>query len=135
MILQKTSWANYLSVFSAKEGWFGVPRDEHGVGFKEFLAGTIRKKHGDYKNFFNDILEPLFYEALRRDRSHDDHYYSRFNCKIPFLNGGLFDPMNNYDWVQTDILLPTSYFPTVIKLKKAILGMAFWIYLTAITSP
>ena len=68
----------------------------------------FEKKHGEYENFFNDILEPLFYEALRTERTND--YYSRFNCKIPFLNGGLFDPINDYDWVDTDILLPNDLF-------------------------
>jgi hypothetical protein len=80
------------------------------------------KKHGDYKNFFNDILEPLFYDALRRDRSEDDHYYPAFKCKIPFLNGGLFDPMNNYDWVKTDILLPNELFHNQTKTKEGDVG-------------
>jgi len=106
-----------------KKGWFGVPRDaEWGEGSKNFLRELFTKRHGDYKNFFNDILEPLFYEALRIDRSHDDHYYSRFNCKIPFLNGGLFDPMNNYDWVKTDILLPDEMFSNQKKTKEGDIG-------------
>lgn len=109
--------------FLQKKGWFGVPRDEAwGKGSKNFLRELFEKKHGGYKNFFNDILEPLFYEALRIDRSHDDHYYSRFNCKIPFLNGGLFDPMNNYDWVHTDILLPDSLFSNKNKTKEGDTG-------------
>jgi len=62
------------------------------------------------KNFFNDILEPLFYQALRYDRRADDDYYNEFSCKIPFLNGGLFDPINNYSWVDTDICLPDDLF-------------------------
>lgn len=83
--------------FLQKKGWFGVGRDDDwGTGSKHFLRELFEKRHGDYTNFFNDILEPLFYEALRIDRSHDDDYYSRFNCKIPFLNGGLFDPIGNY---------------------------------------
>jgi len=82
------------------------------------LRELFKKKHGDYKNFFNDILEPLFYEALRIDRSHDDDYYSRFNCKIPFLNGGLFDPIGNYDWVHTDICLLDSLFSNKNKTKE-----------------
>jgi hypothetical protein len=94
-----------------KKGWFGVPTEAAwGEGSKNFLRELFEKKHGDYKNFFNDILEPLFYEALRMDRSHDDHYYKLFDCKIPFLNGGLFDPMNNYDWVKTEILLSNELF-------------------------
>lgn len=104
--------------FLQKKGWFGVPRaGEWGSGSRNFLRELFAKKHGDYGNFFNDILEPLFYEALRTDRQHDDHYYSRFNCKIPFLNGGLFDPTGNYDWVKTDILLPDELFSNTRKTK------------------
>ncbi|MBE3115686.1 Eco57I restriction-modification methylase domain-containing protein, partial [Candidatus Bathyarchaeota archaeon] len=109
--------------FLQKKGWFGVPRNaEWGDGSKQFLRELFSKKHADYKNFFNDILEPLFYEALRNDRSYDDHYYSRFNCKIPFLNGGLFDPMNNYDWVYTDILIPNKLFSNTHKTKEGDIG-------------
>jgi hypothetical protein len=109
--------------FLQKKGWFGVNRDEAwGTGSKHFLRELFDKKHGDYKNFFNDILEPLFYEALRIDRSHEDHYYSQFNCKIPFLNGGLFDPMNNYDWARTDILIDNGLFSNQHKTKEGDTG-------------
>ncbi|MBZ0191096.1 MAG: Eco57I restriction-modification methylase domain-containing protein, partial [Candidatus Kuenenia stuttgartiensis] len=108
--------------FLQKKGWFGVAREaEWGTGSKHFLRELFEKRHGDYKNFFNDILEPLFYEALRNDRSHDDHYYSQFNCKIPFLNGGLFDPIGNnggYNWVHNDICLPDSLFSNKNKTKE-----------------
>ncbi len=109
--------------FLQKKGWFGVAKNEAwGTGSKQFLRELFEKKHGEYKNFFNDILEPLFYEALRLDRSHEDHYYSRFNCKIPFLNGGLFDPMNNYDWVKTDILIANELFSNKHKTKEGDTG-------------
>jgi len=109
--------------FLQKKGWFGAGRDaDWGDGSKHFLRELFGKKHGDYKNFFNDILEPLFYEALRIDRSHDDDYYSRFNCKIPFLNGGLFDPIGNYDWVHTDIIIPDSLFSNKVKTKEGDIG-------------
>lgn len=95
--------------FLQKKGWFGVKRDENwGTGPKNFLRQLFEKKHSRYNNFFNDILEPLFYEALAKEREED--YYSRFNCKIPFLNGGLFDPINNYSWVHTDILMDNDLF-------------------------
>jgi hypothetical protein len=95
--------------FLQKKGWFGVARDaDWGSGPKEFLRLLFEKNIVDYDNYFNDILEPLFYEALAIERSGD--FYSRFNCKIPFLNGGLFDPLNNYDWVHTDIHLPNHLF-------------------------
>ncbi len=109
--------------FLQKKGWFGVGRDDDwGAGSKQFLRQLFAGNHGNYKNFFNDILEPLFYEALRIDRSHDDDYYSRFNCKIPFLNGGLFDPIGNYDWVHTDIILPDDLFSNPRKTKEGDTG-------------
>lgn len=107
--------------FLQKKGWFGVERNsDWGSGPKNFLRQLFDKKHSDYSNFFNDILEPLFYEALARERDHD--FYSRFNCKIPFLNGGLFDPINNYDWVHTDILLPDDLFSNERKTKEGDIG-------------
>jgi len=109
--------------FLQKKGWFGVERDaEWGTGSKQFLRELFKGTHGKLTNFFNDILEPLFYEALRIDRRHDDDYYSRFNCKIPFLNGGLFDPIVNYDWVHTDILLPNELFSNRDKTKEGDTG-------------
>ena len=107
--------------FLQKKGWFGVERDANwGTGPKNFLRELFEGKHGKYKNFFNDILEPLFYEALARER--EDNFYSRFNCKIPFLNGGLFDPINNYDWVHTDIILPNELFSNEYKTKEGDIG-------------
>jgi len=109
--------------FLQKKGWFGVGRDDDwGTGSRHFLRSLFEKKHGEYSNFFNNILEPLFYEALRIDRSHDDDYYSHFNCKIPFLNGGLFDPICNYDWVHTDINLPNELFSNTTKTKEGDIG-------------
>jgi hypothetical protein len=109
--------------FLQKKGWFGVPRGESwGKGPKDFIRRLFNKEFGDYENFYNDILEPLFYEALRTDRSADDYYYSRFKCKIPFLNGGLFDPINNFDWVNVDLLLPNEIFSNKNKTKEGDIG-------------
>lgn len=95
--------------FLQKKGWFGVGRDDSwGTGPKDFLRGLFEKKIVPYQNFFNDILEPLFYHTLAIERT--DDFSDRFNCKIPFLNGGLFDPINNYDWIHTDILIPNKLF-------------------------
>jgi len=107
--------------FLQKKGWFGVERDaDWGTGPKDFLRRLFNKEYGDYKNFFNDILEPLFYEALARQR--DDDFYSRFNCKIPFLNGGLFEPIGGYDWVHTDIILPDELFSNTCKTPEGDIG-------------
>lgn len=109
--------------FLQKKGWFGVRRNsEWGSGSRKFLRELFERQHGDYNNFFNDILECLFYEALRIDRSNDDDYYHRFKCKIPFLNGGLFDPVGNYDWLHTDIYLPDKLFSNQNKTKEGDTG-------------
>lgn len=109
--------------FLQKKGWFGVEKGKPwGTGPKDFIRRLFKKEFGDYQNFYNDILEPLFYEALRTDRSADDHYYSRFNCRIPFLNGGLFDPINNFDWVNVDILLPNELFSNNNRTKEGDIG-------------
>lgn len=95
--------------FLQKKGWFGVPMTKSwGDGDKRFLRTLFAKACDADKNYFNDYLEPLFYEALAKER--DDDFYSRFECKIPFLNGGLFDPINNYDWVNTIINIPNDLF-------------------------
>ncbi|MBT4456251.1 N-6 DNA methylase [Candidatus Peregrinibacteria bacterium] len=93
--------------FLQKKGWLGVGRDDKrnfknwGTGPKNFLQRLFKKEFVDYSNFFNDILEPLFYEALASE--HDNDYYSPLDCKIPFLNGGLFEPLKDYNWSETDI--------------------------------
>jgi type I restriction-modification system DNA methylase subunit len=106
--------------FLQKKGWFGVECGKPwGSGRKDFIRHLFTNR-ADYahvpgqrkrpSNFFNDILEPQFYEALAAPRTDDDHYYSRFDCRIPFLNGGLFEPLYGYNWVETDILLPDTLF-------------------------
>lgn len=96
--------------FLQKKGWLGVGKDEKGnfrpwgAGPKDFLRRLFDRKLVPYDNFFNDLLEPLFYEALATDRG-EEAYYSRFRCKIPFLNGGLFEPIGSYNWQEADILI------------------------------
>jgi type I restriction-modification system DNA methylase subunit len=107
--------------FLQKKGWFGVGRDNSwGTGPKDFLRRLFENKVVPYFNFFNDILEPLFYEALAAERT--DDFYSRFNCKIPFLNGGLFDPINNYDWIHSDIMLSNTLFSNDEKTGEGDIG-------------
>ena len=72
------------------------------------MRRLFNKKYGAYNNFFNDILEPLFYNTFAVKRN--DDYSDKFNCKIPFLNGGLFEPLNEYDWMNTKIRLENAIF-------------------------
>lgn len=97
--------------FLQKKGWFGVaPKEKWGTGSKNFLRKLFERKNNYGENFFNDVLEPLFYEALAQDRGQDAIYPRLNNCRMPFLNGGLFEPMRGYSWETTDILLPDELF-------------------------
>ena len=99
--------------FLQKKGWLGVDKDDKwGSGPKNFFKIIFDKCINEGNNFFNDVLEPLFYEGLSEEVS-DDHYLM-FDYKVPFLNGGLFEPINNYNWRNTDILLDNSIFEEII---------------------
>jgi len=94
--------------FLQKKGWFGVEKNAAwGTGQKDYLRYLFSRKKPE-ENYFNDVLEPLFYNTLAVERTHD--YSDRFRCKIPFLNGGLFEAMGDYDWVHADLLLPDELF-------------------------
>lgn len=97
--------------FLQKKGWLGVPENRNwGDGDKKFLRNLFGKCQQEKGNFFNDYLEYLFYDALNKeDRGGiDPSYYRRFDCRIPFLNGGLFN--TDYDWIETDIVIPNAVF-------------------------
>ena len=80
-----------------------------------------RKETGKEElNFFNDYLEHFFYEALNQNRG-ENQYFPKFNCKIPFLNGGLFEPFDGYDWENTDFKIPDEMFSN--KDEKGILDV------------
>ncbi|MCA9938195.1 MAG: Eco57I restriction-modification methylase domain-containing protein [Anaerolineales bacterium] len=98
--------------FVQKKGWLGVaPGAQWGSGSKDFLRRMFAKEQGvTYSNFFNDLLEPLFYEALAVKREGDQFAIGDYTCQIPFLNGGLFEPMGGYDWQHTRLLLPNNLF-------------------------
>lgn len=67
-----------------------------GSGQKRFVRAIFENCINRNKNFFDDYLEPFFYDGLNHKRK--NQYFSLFNCKIPFLNGGLFEPLDNYQW-------------------------------------
>src|SRR5438552_16914214 len=70
--------------FIQKKGWLGVEKGrDWGTGPHDFLRRLARAEQANYDNFFNDILEPLFYDTLATDRGHEA-WCKRFNCRIPF---------------------------------------------------
>lgn len=83
--------------------------EEWGKGTKVFIREIFEVAKKSNKNFFNEYLEQLFYNALNKKRGNNE-YFKKFNCKIPFLNGGLFEPMYRYDWENTNINIPNEFF-------------------------
>ena len=80
-----------------------------GTGDKQFVRNMFKKSRLDHKNnFFDEYLEPFFYTGLNEKR--ENQYFSLFNCKIPFLNGGLFEPLNNYRWSSAQFNIPDNMF-------------------------
>ena len=103
--------------FLQKKGWLGVAKGQDwGTGPHDFLRRLARGDYGAYDNFFNDVLEPLFYDTLATDRGHEA-WCNRFKCRIPFLNGGLFEPLGDYDWRKTDIILPNKLFTNTERIE------------------
>ena len=111
--------------FLQRKGWLGTEDDTAwkgwGDGDRRFIYNLFNKKmykgvikYCDYDNFFNDILEPLFYEGF--GKKNPDDYLKKIQCKIPFLNGGLFEPINGYDWKKTDIVIDNNIFKSIIDI-------------------
>ena len=120
---KKTMGQMAFLYFLQKKGWFGVaPDKEWGTGVKNFLREIFERRNKYGENFFDDVLEPLFYEALAQDRGNDAIYPKLNNCRMPFLNGGLFEPMNGYSWETTHIRLPDELFSNDTKTKEGDIG-------------
>ena len=109
--------------FLQKKGWLGVPKNiPWGKGEKKFLRKLFEQAEKNMQNFYSNYLQFLFYEALAKDRhdSADPAYYQRFDCKIPFLNGGLFEA--DYDWENSPISIPNELFHNDEKDKAGDVG-------------
>jgi len=101
--------------FLQKKGWIGVPQEKSwGQGDKFFLTHLFSKAKAEKQDFYDHYLEPLFYDTLNNPRRDEvDPAYSRyFDCKIPFLNGGLFEP--DYDWKNTIVYLGNDIFEEIV---------------------
>ena len=84
--------------FLQKKGWMGVPADKPwGEGDRQFMKSLFDKATDEQKaNYLDEVLEPLFAEALDVDRKANDDLFDCGvegfrNVKIPYLNGGLFE--------------------------------------------
>lgn len=107
--------------FLQKKGWLGVAKNERwGTGKKRFVQELNEQAQAEGVNFFKDKLQYLFYEALAKERDNVNSYYERFKCRIPFLNGGLFEA--DYDWRNANITIPETLFRNEEKNKSGDIG-------------
>ena len=95
--------------FLQKKRWLGAKKNTSlDSGDENFLRNKFIEITKNKKNFFNDLLEPLFYLGLSYENSNS--FCAEINCKVPYLNGGLFEPIENYDWEDEDLKIPNSIF-------------------------
>ena len=107
-----------------------VKGDAWGDGPKDFMRQIFEGCKDAGKNFFDDYLEPLFYTGLNLNRG-DNAFFPPLHRRIPFLNGGLFEEMEGYDWRNNDFRIPNELFSNIdLKGKRE----ADWMFLIDITS-
>jgi hypothetical protein len=110
--------------FLQKKGWLGAPEGgKWGDGSKCFLRDLFDEAVESGVNYYSDVLCYLFYEALASERKdqEDSGYYERFDCRVPFLNGGLFEA-GDYDWRNASLDIPDSFFHNGEKSKAGDTG-------------
>jgi len=86
-----------------------VKGEPWGTGPHTFMRKLFNFSIKRNANFFDDYLEPLFYDALNRNRG-EQGYCPSLHCRIPFLSGGLFEPIDGYDWKNNDFSIPNDVF-------------------------
>ena len=80
-----------------------------GSGPHNFMRKLFEIAEKKSQNFFDELLEPLFYNALNVNRG-EQGYCPALHCRIPFLSGGLFEPIDGYDWEHNNFNIPNEVF-------------------------
>lgn len=90
-----------------------------GSGPHNFMRKLFEFAEKKNQNFFDELLEPLFYDTLNVNRG-EQGYCSALHCRIPFLSGGLFEPIDGYDWEHNNFNIPNEVFSNAaIKGREA----------------
>ena len=106
--------------FLQKKGWLGVPAGKDwGDGDRSFMLHLFENASEEQKdNFLDEVLEGVFADGLDCDRSdRNDLYDTKVegfrNCRIPYLNGGLFecDPLD-----EKTVKFPAKYFDSLLTM-------------------
>lgn len=101
--------------FIQKRGWLNC-FDGWGSGDKKFLYNKFQEGKREKKNYFKDYLEPLFFDTLNNPRRDKPDQATDFGGRIPFLNGGLFEPNYEYKDPSQIILLNNDSFEFVFSV-------------------
>lgn len=106
--------------FLQKKGWLGVPEgEEWGKGDRDFMLHLFENASDKQKdNFLDDVMEGLFAKGLDLNRSDKGDIYDArvegfHNCRIPYLNGGLFE-QDNLDKKSSHF--PAAYFDSLLTM-------------------
>lgn len=83
-----------------------------GTGPKDFMRKIFEGCKSSEKNYFNEYLEPLFYTGLNKNRG-ENGFFPALHRRIPFLNGGLFEQLDNYEWENNNFNIPNSIFSNI----------------------
>lgn len=106
--------------FLQKKGWLGASKESKiDAGDKNFMRSLFQKYQVEMEdrnddeefNFFNNYLEYLFYDTLNQESEYSANLYrQRFDCQIPYLDGGLFEPIPGYKWQEKFLKIPDEIF-------------------------
>ena len=86
-----------------------VRKKTWGDGSKKFLRTIFEYSKTHKGHFFENYLEPLFYDTLNRNRGVMG-YCPALHARVPFLSGGLFEPLDSYDWKHNSFDIPDEIF-------------------------
>lgn len=95
--------------FLQKKGCLGAKKNQTlSNGDKFFLRNSFELFNKNKKNFYNEFFEFLIYDGLNKENK--NNYIEILDCKVPYLNGGLFEEIENYDWKNEKLNIPNSFF-------------------------
>ncbi len=97
-----------FTYFIQKKRWLGANENEKVFKGDVNYLRNIFSETSNAKNYYNEFLEYLFYDGF--NTKNKDDYVKSLQCKVPFLNGGLFAPLKGYEWKNEILNIPNSFF-------------------------
>ena len=97
-----------FTYFIQKKKWIGANENEKVFKGDINYLRNIFSEICNAKNYYNEFLEYLFYDGF--NTKNKDDYVKSLQCKVPFLNGGLFAPLKGYEWKNEILNIPNTFF-------------------------